>query len=645
MIASRATNSGVILRPWLFHPTQAGRDHFIRANNVKSREKLEKFVKLRDGDVKTLLGLKQEVDWLKESSTLASLLNPQVIVIKGKHKYLNTQLLWKLIDPSKRSTKNEARRLMLKNAGFHLRAGESFYDGKAMFSAIVGRLAAEDSGAYEGKYGGATESVLGAMSSLSTIAPHPEVKQVFQDHPGVDFSGLDLREMNLGGLSFIQAILNMADLTGANLEGLNLSCAKIFGTTFYQANLRKANLNSVEGETPIFSQANLTGASLRNASIEGRGDTVAATILTDASGANFTDADLSDAHLNRMRVDGASLTRADVSGTYLIGTALSRAYLKDTNLSSAVLDKDEYDSIRELPPGSCIGEPADHWNFAYRRPRAADGRILKEWLNPSFSNKFPFIRVNKVRHISNLEQRVELREGQIGDLLGLSSIPTWLAERRVGRLARLFSKTEPVIVMEKGKRYINIAALRLALEDSQKQAALKSAGFKLRIGDLPSDQNFFNAIVGRLARPDSDIYESKYGQLTTEVLAVLTELSPSQELSPEHKGTLAKLDHERQGVDLSGLDLRSFILAGLNLSRAQLDKARFDRAELSGADLSYASLNRTNFSGGDLTGANLSFAVGESPLFFQTTLVAADFSGSNMPEANFKEANLQGTLF
>jgi uncharacterized protein YjbI with pentapeptide repeats len=106
-----------------------------------------------------------------------------------------------------------------------------------------------------------------------------------QDNPdvvpqleGVDLTEADLTNINLRGAKMISAILNYANLSGADLSDSNLRVAEIMET-----NLRGANLSGADLSYAKLENADLSGANLSN------------TVLTET---NFRASDLTEAHFN-----------------------------------------------------------------------------------------------------------------------------------------------------------------------------------------------------------------------------------------------------------------------------------------------------------------------------------------------------------
>jgi hypothetical protein len=153
-----------------------------------------------------------------------------------------------------------------------------------------------------------------------------------------------------------QAVVDGANLLGADLREADLREANLLGADLREADLRRANLHG----------ANLRGADLREADLR--------------------EANLLGADLRRANLHGANLRGADLRGVDLYGTDLHRANLLGANLDS------KYCYLSISPIGS---ENGCLWTF-----RGEDG-VLK--LNRScFSGTLPeFVEAVKNKHSGN----------------------------------------------------------------------------------------------------------------------------------------------------------------------------------------------------------------------------------------------------
>lgn len=193
--------------------------------------------------------------------------------------------------------------------------------------------------------------------------------------PPADFSGKDLRFLDLAGLDFggarlANAALFGVDLKDANLRGADLSGARldraiIIRTDFSSADLSNAimlrptvytTLAADWSDAPKFTGANmrgframaqLDGADFRGADLTGANFTPfeirpgQGTISTLARnllrGCNFTGAEMKDSDFSWALFTFAKLVNADLSGAKLVKADLSKADLRGTNLTGADL--------------------------------------------------------------------------------------------------------------------------------------------------------------------------------------------------------------------------------------------------------------------------------------------------------------------
>jgi len=144
-----------------------------------------------------------------------------------------------------------------------------------------------------------------------------------------DFSGLDLRFVNLVG-----ALLTAADFSDANLEGAdfrlaempraNLSNAEVTRTVFNEAILSSAILTGIHGEEAYFEKAVLVDASL--------------TRLENLRFADFSDAELAQANLFDSRFFDASFDNADFTLVSAVGSDFAVVKsMNDVNFTGANL--------------------------------------------------------------------------------------------------------------------------------------------------------------------------------------------------------------------------------------------------------------------------------------------------------------------
>ncbi len=123
---------------------------------------------------------------------------------------------------------------------------------------------------------------------------------------GDDWSGADLVNCDLSGVS-----LDGNNFTNANFTGANLSAASLYGANLTGANLTGANLNLADASFASFWNANLTDANLSAAVFEN----------TYLGGANLTNADLSGVYLDEVDLSGANLTNTNLTNvTYCYTT-------------------------------------------------------------------------------------------------------------------------------------------------------------------------------------------------------------------------------------------------------------------------------------------------------------------------------------
>ncbi|MDH5757628.1 MAG: pentapeptide repeat-containing protein, partial [Nitrospinota bacterium] len=144
---------------------------------------------------------------------------------------------------------------------------------------------------------------------------------------GANLVGAMLREANLLGALLDQVILKGASLQGANLRGARIMEANLQEANLREAILQGANLEGANLEGAMLIKANLEGAILAGTNLEG-------SILLEANlhGANLHIADLFMASLQN-----ADLRAAEFQNANLIRANFQGANLEDANLQDATV--------------------------------------------------------------------------------------------------------------------------------------------------------------------------------------------------------------------------------------------------------------------------------------------------------------------
>lgn len=139
--------------------------------------------------------------------------------------------------------------------------------------------------------------------------------------------GLNLRNVDLGGLD-----LRGSDLQRANLSFSYLRLAKLSG-----AKLQKAHLHHADFQVANLSGAQLQGANLGRSNLRGTNFERAELQQANLAHTNLRKANLTNAQLRKASLAEAQLWRARLSGAQLQGASLYLAHLWEVNLSSAQL--------------------------------------------------------------------------------------------------------------------------------------------------------------------------------------------------------------------------------------------------------------------------------------------------------------------
>jgi uncharacterized protein YjbI with pentapeptide repeats len=152
-----------------------------------------------------------------------------------------------------------------------------------------------------------------------------------------DFSGLDLRFVNLVGAQLTAADFSNTQLEGADfrlaeMPRADLTNAEVTRTSFNEAILSSAVLTGIHGEEPHFEKAVLVDASLTR---------LQNLRFADFSGAELTQANLFDSRFFNASFDRADFTLASAVGSdFAVVSSMNDVNLTGANLSGARIEPD-----------------------------------------------------------------------------------------------------------------------------------------------------------------------------------------------------------------------------------------------------------------------------------------------------------------
>ena len=184
----------------------------------------------------------------------------------------------------------------------------------------------------------------------------------FKNMRGADFSGCNMRNMNLSSTIFQEATLYACDLSHSNLSNTSFARADLRGTRIESANLAGADLERADlrggaltanGEYAKPTPVNFRGANMSGARMVG-----SMAYNADFSDAIMTNMNFQGADLRGARLMGADLTGADLENTNLNGANLHSTILtgsniellksQDIDVSMAITDTNVGPSVTEL---------------------------------------------------------------------------------------------------------------------------------------------------------------------------------------------------------------------------------------------------------------------------------------------------------
>jgi uncharacterized protein YjbI with pentapeptide repeats len=218
----------------------------------------------------------------------------------------------------------------------------------------------------------------------------------------VDFSGVNLSKLSLGGAYLAYANLSQEDLQGADLREANLSYANLSQADLRGADLREANLSDANLQGTNLQGANLQGATLNNARL----------IRTNLQGANLQNARLREAHLSDTDFTRANLAQTTIADYYYrySGLANRGIVLLETARSNT--------GVLSPPPcfaGATFGETPEKQK-----------NLVEEWqhlMRDKYSHDSALIWGN-----SNLQEAVKMRRPLGKSLIAAIDVNTFAPE-------------------------------------------------------------------------------------------------------------------------------------------------------------------------------------------------------------------------
>jgi uncharacterized protein YjbI with pentapeptide repeats len=164
---------------------------------------------------------------------------------------------------------------------------------------------------------------------------------------GAWMDGMNLKKLNLVGVSLQEVLLSDANLHGANLAGANLQNAVLGDTNLQSAILGGANL-----EDAYLQESNLQGAYLKGAYLKDAYLILANLARADLRGADLRSANLRDVDLKDADLRGAKLSNADLERAKLKGANLEHAVLKNVKVTEEQLAKAKSLKGATMPDGT-----------------------------------------------------------------------------------------------------------------------------------------------------------------------------------------------------------------------------------------------------------------------------------------------------
>ena len=237
---------------------------------------------------------------------------------------------------------------------------------------------------------------------------------------GVNLSGVDLSNLNWEGVEVSSSNLSEAVLTGLNFRNgfsdkvdflrADLGQADFTKAEVYRGNFIGANLQGARLSQSLLTQANLTAARLEQADLSQADLTQA-----DLSDASLAEANLKKAVLDEALLTGADLQNADLSGASLSGSDLKEADLRGANLTGAVVG-DEGRILATGNPDAPLLRPTEVAGAACDQATQLPGKLLCK------KQALEFVASARVVKVSRKRPRRVARKAS--DLLAPGTRPT-----------------------------------------------------------------------------------------------------------------------------------------------------------------------------------------------------------------------------
>lgn len=479
-----------------------------------------------------------------------------------------------------------------------------------------------------------------------------------------DFTGANLEGARLGANGFVDSIFTDAIIRGADLSrvfNFGFTLENLYSTASYKSGdlteieVRAGDLTGADFHGVDLSGAVLVGVELDSANFRGA-TAVGVSIRGSLEGADFQDADLTDAGFTYDPVTSIDFRGADLSGAGFLSASLTGADLTDATVfgtrfvhanGDANLSKQQLYSTASYKAGLLgpihLEGDLRGWDFRDQDLTGArfdrdsqlegahwEGATLRDTLffvNAMAETDFRLADVRQVRFSGSNLDRSDFRGT---DLSGT-----------------VFSSTSLIGARFDGGQLSTASFVR---------ADLQGANFTdadLRGTKFYSTEDFAGADFS-----GADIVGADFSYATDAGFTV-QQLSSTRSYQQRN---LMGVDFESvdfPGIDLSGFHLvgvnfRSADLVGANLSRTDLTGAIFSHAEFADLDLTDAIVRRATFSLAVRKG--FTRAMLESTASYknrelsgidlaQNDLLNWDFHGQDLREARFVSSDLSGALF
>jgi uncharacterized protein YjbI with pentapeptide repeats len=462
------------------------------------------------------------------------------------------------------------------------------------------------------------------------------------DVTGADFEGADLSKARLG-------VVENANLKAARLDGATLYAIK-------NSEVEGSTLNAVKrfwhGQGVGMSETKIIGVSLKGMDVSGinlRGVELTNVDLSGANlkGANLERAKLIDVELTGTNLSSADLTRAKLQKANLVQTNFSDAKLEDADLTGAIIDKTTKFEGATLTGINLSEAQLTGFDFSSASlERSRFNKAALQGVNFSNANLASASLINtKLKDVVFTEANLKGVDFSGAEMQSVDLSKLDLSGAKFTNANVAHSNLSGANLFEATIKDSNFSHTSLATADMGK-VIIDGTNFD---GANFDETNFFWY--------DKNSWERAYGQLLRKKLGSgMSEEKAKESITAKQVANVIKEKRAPVGypqwqsvrltnVDLSGRDLSNWKLLNSDFSGSNLANATFEQAILDGAVFNGADVSSSTFKEASIRGGSfLGATLNKKTRFPKTDLTDVSFLESKAKYVKFDKATLCRTI-